>query len=163
MEHAGENASPEPRWAWKGESLQKCKERINVYLHYDMINDIKSELKFHSSAYNCNSVLHAVICCQINKSSAREDEIWFRIGGQSIRFSKYEYAAITGLRFGTSTFDPNVIHHPPIVNVYSHCIRDDTLLVCTLWDRFKEGCYREPVGDLCTKGGEGPFHIQHST
>ncbi|XVF56421.1 hypothetical protein PTKIN_Ptkin06aG0119300 [Pterospermum kingtungense] len=133
MEHGGENVPTKSHWAWKRESFCRNARQELMSTFILTINDIKLELKA------CG--------VEINKSSACEDEIWFHIGGQSIKFSKYEYTNVTGLRFGTSTFDPNVIHQPPANSIYSPRIRDNTLLVHTLWDQFKEGCYREPAGD----------------
>ncbi|KAL3615212.1 hypothetical protein CASFOL_040873 [Castilleja foliolosa] len=44
---------------------------------------------------------------QVIKEGADGDELWFLVGDTFARFSKYEYALVTGLRFGPTNFDPN--------------------------------------------------------
>ncbi|XVF60277.1 hypothetical protein PTKIN_Ptkin08bG0032200 [Pterospermum kingtungense] len=164
----GRNGQPkQTTWTWKREPMQSLKARISVYLHSDVLDDIKARLKecgdsvlqqfeqscfghflrFHSGAYSCNVALHAIMSRQINKLDAPDDEIWFRIGGQFIRFSKYEYALVTGLSFGSSTFDPNGIHNPPVDGVHARRLGGKPILLRDLWDRFNMGHYRQPTGD----------------
>ncbi|XVF83170.1 hypothetical protein PTKIN_Ptkin16aG0112200 [Pterospermum kingtungense] len=78
-----------------------------------------------SNVYSCKSSLHAVLGRQVNRLVARDDEVWFRIGEPFVKFSKYEFALVTGLRFVTSTFDPNGQHKPPLDRVYATRVTED--------------------------------------
>ncbi|XVF71514.1 hypothetical protein PTKIN_Ptkin12aG0043800 [Pterospermum kingtungense] len=162
-------ASREETWSWIREPLQKIKARININLGSDIIEDIKKELKkfgkpvlkefedsclghfmrFHSNAYSCNTILHAIMARQVSRSGARDDEVWFHIGERFIKFSKYEFALVTGLRFGTSTFDPNGQHQPPSDGVYTTRVAKDATAktVHGLWEKFKAGHYSDRGAD----------------
>ncbi|KAL3649160.1 hypothetical protein CASFOL_005563 [Castilleja foliolosa] len=54
-----------------------------------------------------SAVMHLMISQQVIKEGAEEDELWFLVGDKFVRLSKYEYALVTGLRFGPTNFDPN--------------------------------------------------------
>ncbi|KAL3641324.1 hypothetical protein CASFOL_016292 [Castilleja foliolosa] len=44
--------------------------------------------------------MHAMLGQQVNRQGAGVDELLFRVGDQFLRFSKYEYALVTELKFG---------------------------------------------------------------
>ncbi|KAL3639604.1 hypothetical protein CASFOL_017511 [Castilleja foliolosa] len=67
---------------------------FGAYLHYPK-NQVPS------------AVMHLMISQQVIKEGAEEDELWFLVGDKFFRLSKYEYALVTGLRFGPTNFDPN--------------------------------------------------------
>ncbi|KAL3651498.1 hypothetical protein CASFOL_004500 [Castilleja foliolosa] len=54
-----------------------------------------------------SAVMHLMISQQVIKEGAEEDELWFLVGDKFVRLSKYEYALVTGLRFGPTNFDSN--------------------------------------------------------
>ncbi|KAL3646338.1 hypothetical protein CASFOL_011518 [Castilleja foliolosa] len=64
------------------------------------------------------TVIHLMISQQVIKEGADEDELWFLVGDKFVRFSKYEYALVTGLRFGPTSFDPNEDCDIPTKGVY---------------------------------------------
>ncbi|KAL5766227.1 hypothetical protein ACOSP7_016844 [Xanthoceras sorbifolium] len=43
---------------------------------------------------------HSLLCREIHYPGAREDEIWFAVGGHAIRFGKEEFLLCTDLKFG---------------------------------------------------------------
>ncbi|KAL3622981.1 hypothetical protein CASFOL_031797 [Castilleja foliolosa] len=55
---------------------------------------------------------------QVIKEGTDEDELWFLVGDKFVRFSKYEYALVTGLRFGPTDFDSNADCDIPTEGVY---------------------------------------------
>ncbi|KAL3647097.1 hypothetical protein CASFOL_008065 [Castilleja foliolosa] len=67
---------------------------FGAYLHYPK-NQVPS------------AVMHLMISQQVIKEGAEEDELWFLVSDKFVRLSKYEYALVTGLRFGPTNFDPN--------------------------------------------------------
>ncbi|KAL3628052.1 hypothetical protein CASFOL_028154 [Castilleja foliolosa] len=71
-----------------------CASCFGAYLHYPK-NLVPS------------AVMHLMISQQVIKEGAEEDELWFLVGDKFVRLSKYEYALVTGLRFGPTNFDPN--------------------------------------------------------
>ncbi|KAL6584715.1 hypothetical protein OROMI_004004 [Orobanche minor] len=48
-----------------------------------------------------------------------ENALWFKINGEVTRFSKVEFALVTGLRFGTSQFNPYEDHDIPETSLYT--------------------------------------------
>ncbi|KAL3646688.1 hypothetical protein CASFOL_009232 [Castilleja foliolosa] len=62
--------------------------------------------------------MHLMLRQQVIKEGADEDELWFLVGDKFVRFSKYEYAFVTGLRFGPTNFDPNADCDIPTDGVY---------------------------------------------
>lgn len=85
---------------------------------------------------SCTKALHELISHEIRLSIAREDELWFRIGGTNIRFSPKEYALITGLRFGSSSFDPLGSHEMPKGGVCKRFFKGRPITVKELWKNF---------------------------
>ncbi|XVE48498.1 hypothetical protein DITRI_Ditri01bG0006600 [Diplodiscus trichospermus] len=162
-----EPANDEHSWSWKRKSFQSCRAKINIHTRYKVIDHIKLELQlcgqavydefqgscfghfldFDSEAVTCNAALHAVLAREIIKPNALADELWFRIGEQSVRFSRVEYCLVTGLKFGHSTFDPNPKHVPPVGGLYDRCFRDQSIVLGDLWDKFKDGQFREAPAD----------------
>ncbi|KAL3643436.1 hypothetical protein CASFOL_014251 [Castilleja foliolosa] len=65
-----------------------------------------------------SAVMHLMLSQQVIKEGAEEDELWFLVGDKFVRFSKYEYALVTGLRFETTNFDPNAISRCPKKEVF---------------------------------------------
>ncbi|XVE48828.1 hypothetical protein DITRI_Ditri01bG0033700 [Diplodiscus trichospermus] len=162
-----EPANDELSWSWKREPFQSCRAKINTYTRYKVVDHIKKELHlcgqavydefrgscfghfldFDSEAVTCNAALHAVLARQIVEPNAPADELWFRIGEQSVRFSKVEYCLVTGLKFGDSTFDPNARHVPPMGGFYDRRFHDQSVVLWDLWDKFKDGWFRDAPTD----------------
>ncbi|KAL3651596.1 hypothetical protein CASFOL_004598 [Castilleja foliolosa] len=61
----------------------------------------------HNVDSTTGTAIHLMLSQQVIKEGADEDELWFLVGDKFVRFSKYEYALVTGLRFGLTNFDPN--------------------------------------------------------
>ncbi|KAL3625593.1 hypothetical protein CASFOL_030538 [Castilleja foliolosa] len=64
------------------------------------------------------TVIHLMLRQQVIKEGTDEDELWFLVGDKFVRFSKYEYALVTGLRFGPTDFDSNADCDIPTEGVY---------------------------------------------
>ncbi|KAL3617378.1 hypothetical protein CASFOL_038791 [Castilleja foliolosa] len=85
---------------------------------------------------------------QVIKEGADEDELWFLVGDEFVRFSKYEYALVTGLRFGPTSFDPNEDCDIPSEGVYRKLIdpenkfsKKDAEYQGDKWETFPWGAY----------------------
>ncbi|KAL3623130.1 hypothetical protein CASFOL_031946 [Castilleja foliolosa] len=61
----------------------------------------------HNVDSTTGTAMHLMVSQQVIREGADEDELWFLVGDKFVRFSKYEYALVTGLRFGPTNFDPN--------------------------------------------------------
>ncbi|KAL3637392.1 hypothetical protein CASFOL_018560 [Castilleja foliolosa] len=64
-------------------------------------------LNYPTKKHTPGTAMHLMLSQQVIKEGADEDELWFLVGDKFVRFSKYEYALVTGLRFGPTNFDPN--------------------------------------------------------
>ncbi|KAL3618934.1 hypothetical protein CASFOL_037162 [Castilleja foliolosa] len=116
------------RWSWVRPEFKEKRAVINGYVRLNHLAEIRSQLKKNHAAYTkfqggcfgryleyctnknaqCpNTAMHAMLGQQVNRQGAGVDELWFRVGDQFLRFSKYEYALVTGLKFGHTDFDPN--------------------------------------------------------
>lgn len=140
---------------WKRASLQQVKAAINIYYRDSVIKNIQDVLQhvggdetlqqFRSGCFghflnyrggiSCNKALHALMSHEIITPVARDDEVWFHVGNKHIKFSKAEYALVTGLNFGESTFDPHEPHEMPI-GVYHRALGGAPLSVFDLWKKF---------------------------
>ncbi|KAL3615737.1 hypothetical protein CASFOL_040031 [Castilleja foliolosa] len=119
------------RWSWVRPEFKEQRAVINGYVRLNHLAEIRSQLKKNHAAYTkfqggcfggyleyctnknaqCpNTAMHTMLGQQVNRQGAGVDELWFRVGDQFLRFSKYEYALVTGLKFGHTNFDPNEDH-----------------------------------------------------
>lgn len=60
----------------------------------------------------CGKLLFTLMAYQIRSPNGVDSEFWFVVGGRPIRLSTVEYALVTGLHFGSSSFDPTGRHDP---------------------------------------------------
>ncbi|KAL3619011.1 hypothetical protein CASFOL_037239 [Castilleja foliolosa] len=116
------------RWSWVRPEFKEKRAVINGYVRLNHLVEIRSQLKKNHAAYTkfqggcfgryleyctnknaqCpNTAMHAMLGQQVDTQGAGVDELWFRVGDQFLRFSKYEYALVTGLKFGHTDFDLN--------------------------------------------------------
>ncbi|KAL3623590.1 hypothetical protein CASFOL_032406 [Castilleja foliolosa] len=117
-----ENADADSTWP-KVRNPAGKKASILLDVKTDVIQDINNRLgkqtleRFRESCFGAYlhyprsqvpaTVMHLMLRQQVIKEGADEDELWFLVGDTFVRFSKYEYALVTGLRFGPTNFDPN--------------------------------------------------------
>ncbi|KAL6526844.1 hypothetical protein OROGR_015934 [Orobanche gracilis] len=110
---------------WKRPNMRGSKCSINGYVRLGIVKTIIVELssvsedtirEFRESClghfireewggFVSNAALHALFSNEVVRPDAQADEFWFRIGHRLIRFSRFEYALVTGMRFGDSDFD----------------------------------------------------------
>ncbi|KAL6504824.1 hypothetical protein OROHE_023582 [Orobanche hederae] len=141
---------PKIRVVWKRLNMRGSKCSINGYVRLGIVKMITAELRsvgddtFREFRESClghfireewggfvsNAALHALFSNEVVRPDAQVDEFWFRIGHRLIWFSRYEYALVTGLRFGDSDFD----------------LHGDDMLD-RIRDRFAGGYFREKFGD----------------
>ncbi|KAL3619754.1 hypothetical protein CASFOL_034666 [Castilleja foliolosa] len=164
------NAEPE-LWSWKRPSFQSKTAAITGYVRMKDFADVRSQLKKNPEAYqkfkdscfgryleyckdkntNCpNAVLHAMLGQQVKRMDVSEpDALWFRVKNSFLRFSKYEYALVTGLRFGPTDFDPKVKYEYPAGGVFKRRNGDETKMVTykDLLPLFLSGHFHDSVYD----------------
>ncbi|KAL6534784.1 hypothetical protein OROGR_013459 [Orobanche gracilis] len=92
-----------------------------------------------------NAALHALFSNEVVRPDAQADEFWFRIGRRLIRFSRFEYALVTGMRFGDSDFD---IHGDDVHiegSVYDRypILSSGGQMLDRIRDRFATGYFRQ--------------------
>lgn len=150
-----EEITVEAGWVWKRASLQQVKAAINIYYRDSIIRNIQDVLQhvggdetlqlFRSGCFghfllyrggvSCNKALHALMAHEIITPVSRDDEVWFHVGNKKIKFSKAEYALVTGLNFGESAFNPHEPHEMPI-GVYNQALGGAPVSVFDLWKKF---------------------------
>ncbi|KAL3646923.1 hypothetical protein CASFOL_009467 [Castilleja foliolosa] len=120
------NADSTTGWKWMWPDIRNDEGRRSSLLldvNRDLIEQIWTSLgkqmldRFHASCFGAYlhcpknqvpcAVMHLMISQQVIKEGAEVDELWFLVGDKFVRLSKYEYALVTGLRFGPTNFDPN--------------------------------------------------------
>ncbi|KAL6566848.1 hypothetical protein OROMI_015252 [Orobanche minor] len=119
-------------------NMRGSKCSINGYVRLGIVKTINAELRsvgddtFREFRESClghfirgewggfvsNAALHALFSNEVVRPDAQVDEFWFKIGHRLIQFSRYEYALVTGLRFGDSDFDVHGYDVPPEGSVY---------------------------------------------
>ncbi|KAL3618987.1 hypothetical protein CASFOL_037215 [Castilleja foliolosa] len=167
-----EDVNAEPvLWSWKRPSFQRKTAAITGYVRMKDFADVRSQLKKNPKAYqkfkdscfgryleyckdkntNCpNAVLHAMLGQQVKRVDVSEpDALWFRVKNTFLRFSKYEYALVTGLRFGPTDFDPKVKYEYQAGGVFKRRNGDETKMVTykDLLPLFLSGHFHDSVDD----------------
>ncbi|KAL6542522.1 hypothetical protein OROMI_024124 [Orobanche minor] len=154
---------------WKRPNMRESKCSINGYVRLGIVKTITTELRsvgddtFREFRESClghfireewggfvfNAALHALFSNEVVRPDAQVDEFWFRIGHRLIRFSRYEYALVTGLRFGDSGFDVHGDYVPPEGSVYDRypLLSRGGKMLDRIRDRFAGGYFREQSGD----------------
>ncbi|KAL6544003.1 hypothetical protein OROGR_010500 [Orobanche gracilis] len=177
---------------WKRPNMRGSKCSINGYVRLGIVKTIIVELssvgedtirEFRESClghfireewggFVSNAALHALLSNEVVRPDAQADEFWFRIGRRLIRFSRFEYALVTGMRFGDSDFD---IHGDDVHiegSVYDRypILSSGGQMLDRIRDRFATGYFRQQSGDalkvakvLCVSyllfGFDGGKHI----
>ncbi|KAL6510900.1 hypothetical protein OROGR_022024 [Orobanche gracilis] len=108
-----------------------------------------------------NAALHALFSNEVVRPDAQADEFWFRIGRRLIRFSRFEYALVTGMRFGDSDFD---IHGDDVHiegSVYDRypILSSGGQMLDRIRDQFATGYFRQQSGDALKVAKVYWFHI----
>ncbi|KAL6551056.1 hypothetical protein OROMI_021544 [Orobanche minor] len=80
-----------------------------------------------------------------------ENALWFKINGEVIRFSKVEFALVTGLRFGTSQFNPYEDHDIPETSLYTRLFKNEKITSIHLWNLFKSKDFNIESAADCIK------------
>ncbi|KAL3645724.1 hypothetical protein CASFOL_010904 [Castilleja foliolosa] len=160
-------ASEEVEWTWKREGSQISKLRIDLYSKRAIVKEIAKVLKhigdgvyqefinscfgylmrFNTRGSCCTTALRCLFAHEVIKADASPDELWYRVGGRFIRFSRYEYALVTGLSFGATTFDPSSKHVPPASGLFFRHYRGQRLKMVSLLHDFRDGVFHESPAD----------------
>lgn len=138
--------------------MQGLKYQINVYCKETVLQNIRSVLKaksrtgykeFQNSCFGvfsklpkvvgkCNSAVYYVLTHEIVFSNGGDDtEMCFLINDKIVRFRRFEYALITGLKFGKSSFDPNGNHNIPEGSLHTRMFRNAKVKVEDLFNEFE--------------------------
>ncbi|KAL6495784.1 hypothetical protein OROGR_030347 [Orobanche gracilis] len=154
---------------WKRPNMRGSKCSINGYVRLGIVKTIIVELssvgedtirEFRESClghfireewggFVSNAALHVLFSNEVVRPDAQADEFWFRIGRRLIRFSRFEYALVTGMRFGDSDFD---IHEDGVHIEGSMYDRYPILssggqMLDRIRDRFATEYFRQQSGD----------------
>ncbi|KAL6542501.1 hypothetical protein OROMI_024103 [Orobanche minor] len=166
---AAATTEAENQVVWKRPNMRGSKCSVNGYVRLGIVKTITAELQsvgddtFREFRESClghfiqeewggfvsNAALHALFSNEVVRPDAQVDEFWFRIGHRLNRFYIYEYALVTGLRFGDSDFDVHGDDVPPEGSVYDlyPLLSHGGQMLDRIRDRFAGGYFREQSGD----------------
>ncbi|XVF66312.1 hypothetical protein PTKIN_Ptkin10aG0025200 [Pterospermum kingtungense] len=88
-------------------------------------------------------ILHQIIARQFTFRGIGPHKAWFRIGNESICFGKKEFCLITGLKFGTLDFDPNMVYTPREDGLWKKVFKGAQILPKHLWDMIKTSQFND--------------------
>ncbi|KAH6770983.1 hypothetical protein C2S52_015786 [Perilla frutescens var. hirtella] len=140
---------------WIRRPVQRLKPNINTYAKLGLCSKIKGILyavggeealqMFRSGCFghflnfkdgsSANKALHALMAREVRIPDA-ENERWFHVNGTNIRFGPLEYALVTGLRFGGSSFDPNADHPIPERGIFYRVFEGKRTTIAQMSKRF---------------------------
>ncbi|XP_042023711.1 uncharacterized protein LOC121770986 isoform X2 [Salvia splendens] len=146
----------EVNWTWKRKPLQGFSHSISLSYRKKVFDDIRSVLtcvggekllqRFSDGCFghlmrfvggvSCSKALHEMISREITFPKAKGDELWFHVGETNIRFAIAEYALVTGLHFGSSTFDPLGSHEIPPEGLFMRLWKGRPITANHLWGLF---------------------------
>ncbi|KAL6554982.1 hypothetical protein OROGR_006240 [Orobanche gracilis] len=133
---------------WKRPNMRGSKCPINEYVRL-WISRVLGTLSGRSGGIVSNAALHALFSNEVVRPDAQDDELWFRIGHRLIRFSRFEYALVIGMRFGDSDFDVYEDDVPIEGSVYDRypMLSGGGQMLDRIRDRFASGYFRQQTGD----------------
>lgn len=110
-----------------------------------------SYTKLDSFSTRNGNMLHYVVFREVKPEPDPDPTaLWFKIGGKILRFSRTEYALVSGLRFGQAKFNPYRVHTVPEESVFARLFRYNekttTADVARMFNRMKF-TYTEWEGD----------------
>lgn len=71
------------------------------------------------STTRCGKMAHYVVFREVEPlPNFDKTALWFKIGGKVLRFSRVEYALVSGLKFGRAEFNPYKMHRLPSSSIY---------------------------------------------
>ena len=95
-------------------------------------------LSFDANAIFSSHLVHNLLTREITFEGAGQNEIWFGIGQRRMRFSKYEFCLVTGLKFGGPSNIPSFNSIPVRGGVYQRYWPTMDVNVTRLNQRFIE-------------------------
>lgn len=99
---------------------------FGIYLNYD------------NRTTQSKKCMNYLVSRQVNGTPDPDpNAIWFKVRGQIIRFSRIEFALISGLKFGQSQFNPYQNHQIPATSVYTRLFNNNKMKSIQLWDHFR--------------------------
>ncbi|KAL6517757.1 hypothetical protein OROMI_033458 [Orobanche minor] len=94
-----------------------------------------------------NTALHHLIARQLEGDQIPPDESWFQVCGRTIRFTACDFAMITGLHFGNSTFHPDDDHLLQSDGIFHRILYGKNIKVSVLRKRFNARDFGRDIRD----------------
>lgn len=155
---ASTSSSNEPQWIRPALQGYARTPKFNLYHRWSVFTVIKDTLQvvggsdlLHRFSEGCfghllrlkegksaSKPLFSLMTRQIMIPNAPDHEVWFSIGGQCIRMSYGDYTLITGLLFGSSSFDISVEHDSFGMGHYMRFTNGILIRVSELLKKFTE-------------------------
>ncbi|KAL3656081.1 hypothetical protein CASFOL_000477 [Castilleja foliolosa] len=117
------NADSTTGWEWRWPEIRFPEfKKTSILMDRFRESCFGAYLSYPTKKQIPGTAMHLMLSQQVIREGAHEDELWFLVGDKFVRFSKYENALVTGLRFGPTNFDPNEDCDLPIDGVYMEFI-----------------------------------------
>ena len=68
-------------------------------------------LNFDANTLFSSKLVHSLLAKEIVVDGVEDDELYFGVGGRRLKFSKYEFCLLTGLKFGGRVHFPAYNNH----------------------------------------------------
>lgn len=111
-----------------------------------------SYLGYYNSTVQSQRCMHYLLSRQvIGVPDPDPNSIWFKVHDQIARFSRVEFALVSGLRFGASEFDPYIEHEIPETSLYTRRFKNKRMKPKELWDLFTNRNWDIGTPEDCVK------------
>ncbi|KAH6831760.1 hypothetical protein C2S53_008379 [Perilla frutescens var. hirtella] len=126
----------------KMELVDKIREVLQHFGGEDTIQTFRSGCLGHFVDFRGGNIarkaLHAFIYREVRvQDPAREGrEYWFHVSGTTLHFGPSEFALVSGLRFGPSSFDPNTAHVIPASSIYHRLFEGKKTTITQMYEKF---------------------------
>ncbi|KAL6518337.1 hypothetical protein OROMI_034038 [Orobanche minor] len=116
--------------------LESFSKKIVKQLRHSTIGAF---MKLPDTVSRSGKALHYMISRQVTpKPEVDETALWFKVKGRILRFSRIEFALITGLRFGPTpaNFQPYKSHRIPRNSVFTKLLGNKEMLIAYIRTKF---------------------------
>ncbi|KAL6513725.1 hypothetical protein OROHE_019585 [Orobanche hederae] len=135
-------------WTFKRKNLAAEHHKVMVIGHY---------MKLPDTVTRSGKALHYIISRQVTpKPEVDKIALWFKVKGKILRFSRVEFALISGLKFGPTKINPYMMNDKiPIDSVYARLLNSKPILPVDLRTKFIDKKFK--VNKVEVKGSEADY------
>ncbi|KAL6526211.1 hypothetical protein OROMI_029851 [Orobanche minor] len=143
-------------WTFKRKNLAAEHHKVMVTGYETTIGDIHY-MKLPDTVTRSGKALHFMISRQVTpKPELDQTALWFKVQGRVLRFSRVEFALITGLKFGPAKINPYMLREKVSGNsVYARLLGGKAISPADLRTQFINKQFK--VNKVVVKGTENEY------